>query len=102
MKVRRAVPEDFDAIAALWRDFDHEVPPPIHEGPADEEKELAEVAEILRSEIAFVSEDDEGVPVGFALARQRTPTLGWVTDLYVARDARRSGVARCAANGTSI
>ena len=92
MIVRRAVPGDFEAIAALWRDFDHEVPPPIHEGPADQEKELAEVAEILASEIAFVAEGDDGAPVGFALARQRTPKLGTLTDLYVARDERRSGI----------
>jgi len=89
---RRAGPDDFDAIAELWREFDHEIPPPIHEGPADVEKELAEVAEILAGEVAFVAED-EGRPVGFALARRRTPTLATLTDLYVRQDARRSGVA---------
>jgi len=92
MTVRRAVPEDFDAIAALWRDFDHEIPPPTHEGPADEEQELREIVEILASEIAFLAEDDE-TPVGFALARHRAPGFGTITDLYVARDARRSGIA---------
>ena len=85
MNVRRARAEDYEPIATLWRDFDHEVPPPIHEGPADQEKELAEVAEILASEVAFVAEDDDDL-VGFALARRRTPTLGTLTDLYVARD----------------
>jgi ribosomal protein S18 acetylase RimI-like enzyme len=89
---RRAGPDDFDAIAELWREFDHEIPPPIHEGPADVEQELAEVAEILAGEVAFVAED-EGRPVGFALARRRTPTLATLTDLYVRQDARRSGVA---------
>jgi ribosomal protein S18 acetylase RimI-like enzyme len=89
---RRAGPDDFDAIAELWREFDLEIPPPIHEGPADVEQELAEVAEILAGEVAFVAED-EGRPVGFALARRRTPTLATLTDLYVRQDARRSGVA---------
>jgi len=92
MNVRRAGPGDHESIAALWRDFDHEIPPPIHEGPADQEKELAEVAEILASEIAFVAEDDEGTPVGFALARRRSHALGTLTDLYVSQDARRSGI----------
>jgi ribosomal protein S18 acetylase RimI-like enzyme len=92
MDVRRAVPEDHEAISELWRDFDHEIPPPTHEGPNDVEKELEEVREILASEIAFVAEDDEGTPVGFALARRRTPGYGTLTDIYVARDARRSGV----------
>jgi ribosomal protein S18 acetylase RimI-like enzyme len=89
---RRAGPDDFEAIAELWREFDHEVPPPIHEGPADVEKELAEVAEILAGEVAFVAEED-GRAVGFALARRRTPSLATLTDLYVRQDARRSGVA---------
>jgi hypothetical protein len=41
MTVRRATPDDFDGVAALWREFDHEIPPPTHEGPADHDKELA-------------------------------------------------------------
>jgi len=93
MKVRPAAADDFDAIAALWRDFDHEVPPPTHAGPADEEKELGEVREIIASEVAFVAEDDDGAAIGFALARRRGPGFGTLTDLYVARDARRSGIA---------
>ncbi|MGH3079458.1 MAG: GNAT family N-acetyltransferase, partial [Gaiellaceae bacterium] len=92
MSTRRAGPDDFDAIAEMWRELDHEIPPPIHEGPADQETELAEVAEILASEVALVAEED-GRPVGFALARQRTPSLATLTDLYVRKDARRSGVA---------
>jgi ribosomal protein S18 acetylase RimI-like enzyme len=92
MQVRRAAAEDFDAIAELWRLFDHEIPPPTHEGPADVEKELDEVREIIDSEIALVAEDDDGTPVGFALARRRAPGFGTLTDLYVARDARRSGI----------
>jgi ribosomal protein S18 acetylase RimI-like enzyme len=92
VNVRRAVAEDFDAIAELWRQFDHEIPPPTHEGPADEEQELGEVREIIASEIAFVAEDDDGAPVGFALARRRASGFGTLTDLYVARDTRRSGI----------
>jgi ribosomal protein S18 acetylase RimI-like enzyme len=92
MIVRRAAVEDYEAIAELWRLFDHELPPPTHEGPADVEKELSEVAEIIASEIALVAEDDEGVPIGFALARGRAPGYGTLTDLYVAGDARRSGI----------
>jgi ribosomal protein S18 acetylase RimI-like enzyme len=92
MTVRRAVSADFDAIAALWRELDHELPAPTHEGPADVEQELGEVREIIDSEIAFVAEGD-AAPVGFALARRRPNGFGTLTDLYVGRDARRSGVA---------
>jgi ribosomal protein S18 acetylase RimI-like enzyme len=91
VNVRRASQADFDAVAEMWRALDHEIPPPVHEGPSDVEKELAEVAEILASEIAFLAEDD-GSPVGFALARRRTPKLGTLTDLFVVHDARRSGI----------
>jgi ribosomal protein S18 acetylase RimI-like enzyme len=92
VNVRRATPDDFDAIAALWKEFDHEIPPPTHEGPADHEKELAEIAEILASETAFVALDDDGTSVGFALARRRAPGFGTLTDLYVRQLDRRSGV----------
>ena len=50
------------------------------------------MAEILASEVAFVAEQDGG-PVGFALARRRTGALATLTDLYVRQDARRSGAA---------
>ena len=92
MTVRRATPDDFDAVAELWREFDHEIPPPTHEGRADQEKELSEVAEIIESETAFVALDDDGAPVGFALARRRSPGFGTLTDLYVRQEERRSGV----------
>jgi ribosomal protein S18 acetylase RimI-like enzyme len=92
MTIHRAGPVDYEAIAALWRELDHEISPPIHEGPSDPDKELAKVAEILASEIAFFATDDDGTPVGFALAKRRTSKLGTLTDLFVTRDARRSGI----------
>jgi len=93
MNVRRAVQDDLDAVAELWRQFDHELPPPTHEGPADEEKELGEVAEIISSEIALVAEDDDGRPVGFALARRRAPGFGTLTDLFVSKPDKPNHVA---------
>ncbi|HET7744704.1 MAG TPA: GNAT family N-acetyltransferase [Gaiellaceae bacterium] len=88
--VRRAGPDDVDAVSTLYREFAVEVPP----APFDTlEKELGEVTEIVASETAFVAEDGDGTAVGFVLARQRAPGYGRVTDLYVAPAARRSGVA---------
>jgi ribosomal protein S18 acetylase RimI-like enzyme len=92
MNVRRATPGDFEAVAELWKEFDHEIPPPTHEGPSDHEKELREVREILESETAFLALDDDGTPVGFVLARRRAPGFGTLTDLYVRQLDRRSGV----------
>lgn len=91
MTVRRAAGEDFAGIAALWRDFVREVPPPSYE-TLDEEKELREIREILASEVAFVAEDERGA-VGFALARRRTSGCATLTDVYVAPAVRRTGVA---------
>jgi ribosomal protein S18 acetylase RimI-like enzyme len=92
MNVRQATPDDFEAVASLWRQLDHEHPPPVHAGPTDVEKELGEVAEILAGELAFVAEDENGSAVGFALVRRRTPTLATLTDLYVHGEVRRRGV----------
>ncbi len=92
MNVRRAGPDDFDAVAALWREFAEEVPPPEFEA-LDVEKELGEIAEILASEIAVLAEDDSGGLVGFALGRRRSERYGTLTDLYVSRAARRNGIA---------
>jgi ribosomal protein S18 acetylase RimI-like enzyme len=92
LNVRRATLEDFDAVAELWKEFDHAVPPPTHEGPADHEKELAQIEEILRAETAFLALDDDGTPVGFALARRRASGFGTLTDLFVRQLDRRSGV----------
>ena len=93
MTIRRAASGDFEVVAALWRRFDHELPPPLHEGPTDEEKELGEMAEILASHLALLAEDDDGTPIGFALVRRRSETLATLTDMYVVGDARRRGVA---------
>jgi ribosomal protein S18 acetylase RimI-like enzyme len=92
MNVRRAGPEDFGALSALWRAFAGEVPPPAYE-TLDVEKELRELAEILASETAFLAEDDGGDPVGFVLGRRRSDRFATLTDLYVAPAARRGRVA---------
>jgi ribosomal protein S18 acetylase RimI-like enzyme len=92
MNIRRAGPDDLAAIRALWRAFGEEVPPPAYQS-LDEREELREVAEILASETAFVAEDGDGTPIGFALARRRAERFGTLTDLYVAPSARRTGVA---------
>jgi ribosomal protein S18 acetylase RimI-like enzyme len=92
VRIRAAGLQDFDAVAALWRDFVAEIPPPSYEA-LDVEKELGEIREILETEVAFLAEDDEGRTVGFALGRVR-PSSGALTDVYVTPSARRDGVAR--------
>lgn len=93
MTVRRAGPGDSATVAALWREFQEETPPPAFE-VVDVDDELGEIEEILASELAFLAEDDEGVAIGFALARRGAPGWGRLTDLYVAPSQRRGHVAR--------
>ena len=111
MTVRDATHEDVTTIQELWRAFEREIPPPEYK-PFDEQQELREIEEYVSEDakIALVAEHDDRV-VGFALARLKSPRLGYLSDLYVAPDARRAGVAsalvgeaiaRCRAAGADV
>lgn len=91
MTIRTATEADAAALEELWRAFEREVPPPRHHD-VDHETEFAEIREIVASGLAFVAESDER-PVGFALARRTGARSGRLTDLFVAPEARRGGVA---------
>jgi len=89
--VRVATPADIPVLERLWREFELEVPPAGHVDH-DPAQELGEIAEIVASGLAFLAEQD-GAPLGFALARRAGSLLGRLTDLYVVPAARRGGVA---------
>ena len=91
MSVRRATSDDLPALEELWRAFAREVPAPAHVD-VDEERELAEVAELVAAGTGFVAERD-GAPVGFALGRLAGPRVGRLTDVYVVPGERRRGHA---------
>ena len=84
-------PSDLPAIEAAWRAFEAEVPAPSYRD-GDTDRELTEIAEIVAGEIAIVA-DGEGRLAGFALARAVERRVVRLTDLYVAPDARRGGIA---------
>ena len=92
MTVRSATAADLDTLEELWLAFEREVPPPRHV-EVDRETELAEIREIVDSGLAFLAEGEDGAVVGFALARRTGGRRGRLTDLYVAPEARRGGVA---------
>jgi ribosomal protein S18 acetylase RimI-like enzyme len=89
--IRIATAGDAPALERLWREFELEVPPPGHVD-RDAARELAEIGEAADAGLAFLAEED-GAPLGFALARRTGDRLGRLTDLYVVPDARRGGVA---------
>jgi ribosomal protein S18 acetylase RimI-like enzyme len=91
MSVRSATTGDLPALKELWLAFEREVPAPSYI-EVDEALELAEIEEIVASGLGFVAERNGDI-IGFALARLRGRSLGVLTDLYVKRDARESGIA---------
>jgi ribosomal protein S18 acetylase RimI-like enzyme len=92
VSVRRATDADLGTLRELWSAFQDEIPEPVWVD-VDVEQELAEIAEIVRDEIALLAEED-GTAVGYALARRRSSRLGRLTDLYVVPGVRGQGVAR--------
>jgi ribosomal-protein-alanine N-acetyltransferase len=90
--IRRAGPDDRDALHELYGEFFAELPPPPYHSDTLE-GELAEVDEYLDRHVALLAEDEEG-PLGFALVGLRGRTEGHVSDLYVRPRARRRGAAK--------
>jgi ribosomal-protein-alanine N-acetyltransferase len=90
--IRPATTADIPELEELWRAFGAEVPEPPYV-VVDERKELEELHALVREGIALVAESDGGL-VGFALAHRRGPRHGFLSDVYVRPEARRSGVAR--------
>jgi ribosomal protein S18 acetylase RimI-like enzyme len=93
VRIRRATEADLPLLERLWRAFAAEVPEPDHVD-VDDAEELREIAEIVRGEVAVLAEEaEDSEPLGFALARRRSPKLARLTDLYVVPEARRRRVA---------
>jgi ribosomal protein S18 acetylase RimI-like enzyme len=92
VNVRRAQDADLDTVVELWREFYREVPDPDHE-EHDEAQELREIETHVREGRAFLAENDDGEPAGFALYWKKSPRVGYLSDLYVRPVARRAGAA---------
>ena len=91
MSVRAATANDLPRLKDLWLAFEREVPPPSYVD-VDHDEEFREIEEIVREHVALLAVEDEE-PVGFLLGRMKGSRRGYVSDLYVAPDARRRGVA---------
>ena len=91
MSVRLATAADLPDLEALWRAFEAELPPPLHED-VDRAVELAQIREIVAAGLGWLAEVD-GAAVGMVLARRRGSRVGRITDIYVRPAHRRTDVA---------
>jgi ribosomal protein S18 acetylase RimI-like enzyme len=94
VSIRPATERDEDALRVLWEAFQDEVATPdfLRESWEDAWNDLRRH---VSDGLAFVSASDGRID-GFVFATipRETPRLCHVTDLYVAPDARRAGLAR--------
>ena len=91
MDVRLATADDKARLRELYRAFAEELPADAFE--LDLEQELAEVDEYVANHIALVAAAGADPAAGFVLARLKGQGRGLISDLYVAPEHRRSGVA---------
>ncbi len=92
MTVRPATESDATTLRELWEAFEVEVPSPPHEQEGWDEV-WDQMLEYMRDGIALLAETD-GTVAGYALAKLESPRIGYLSDLYVRPEARRSGVAK--------
>ena len=92
MIVRPAGEADRETLHELWAAFVDEIEEPEHWRETWDEA-WRDIQRYIDKDVALVAERD-GSPVGFALARLERPRVGYLSDLYVRPEARRSGAAK--------
>ena len=92
MTVRHAGADDFDALRALWEQWQTESSPPPHWSDVSWEANVAEFERALDANALFLAEED-GQPVGFVTAWLEDH-FARIGDLYVAEPGRRHGTGR--------
>jgi ribosomal protein S18 acetylase RimI-like enzyme len=84
--------DDRDALRPLWQAFVDELDEPEHWRDIWEDK-WREIEDFIDRDVALVAEED-GMLLGYGLARLKRPRVGYVSDLYVRPEARRRGIAK--------
>ena len=88
MTIRKADTADLDLLRELWDEFQAEV-----EQYREYTDPQPDLGRYVGQDVALVAEDD-GQPVGFALARRRDERVGYLDSVYVRAQFRRRGVGR--------
>lgn len=92
MNVRHATRDDFEALRALWEQWQAEGPPAPAWADTSWEANRPELERALDANTLFLAEDG-GTPVGF-VSSWLDDRGGRIGDLYVAERDRRHGVGR--------
>jgi len=89
--IRPATPGDLQLVRELWQAFDTEIPDaPWRDDDSDDD--LAKLEQAIGKDVVLLAED-EGSPVGLAVAGKTGARLGFLYILYVRPEARKRGVA---------
>jgi GNAT superfamily N-acetyltransferase len=89
--IRPATPTDLPLVRGLWQAFDTEIPDAPWRDD-DSANDLAEIEQAIGKDVVLLAEEN-GVPVGLAVAAKKGARLGFLQILYVRPDARQHGVA---------
>ena len=92
MTIRRANEADRELLRELWSELTAERPPPAYAHVSWDDV-WAELRGPIAAGAAFVVEEPEGVPAGYAFGASKGPLLEDLGDLYVRQSARRRGLA---------
>jgi GNAT superfamily N-acetyltransferase len=89
--IRPATPGDLSLVRELWLAFSTEIPDAPWRDD-DSGDDLAELEQAIGKDVVLLAEED-GAPVGLAVAAKKGARLGFLNILYVRPEARQRGVA---------
>jgi ribosomal protein S18 acetylase RimI-like enzyme len=90
--IRPATTGDLPLVRELWQAFDSEIPDaPWRDDDSDDD--LAELERAIADKDVVLLAEEDGVPVGLAVAAKKGARLGFLHILYVRPEARQRGVA---------
>ena len=92
MDIRRATPEDREALRELWQEFMDEVNEPDYWRGTWEDA-WAEMSEYIAEHVALVAEV-EGQVMAYELAKLDRLRIGYVSDIFVRPAVRRRGISK--------
>jgi ribosomal protein S18 acetylase RimI-like enzyme len=90
--IRQATAADLALVRELFREFSHELEDAPHRDD-DTEEDLAKIERGLEKNLHVLIAEQDGTPVGFAVADKQGTRVGYLGSLYVRPAARGKGIA---------